>query len=67
MSNRKSCVRLLRVLQKTYDHHPNLREYLDKSMIEICRAENVSPHQALFILSDCNWQVVVTVTGLSLQ
>lgn len=67
MSNRKSCVRLLRVLQKTYDHHPNLREYLDKSMIEICRADYVSPHQALFILSDCNWQVAVTVTGLSLQ
>ena len=47
------------MLQKTHDDHPNLREYLDKSMIKICREENVSPHQVfLFCLYDNLWLVV---------
>lgn len=39
---------LLKVLQEIHDDHPNLHEYLDKSMVDICREENVSPHQVFF-------------------
>lgn len=39
---------LLTVLQEIHDDHPNLHEYLDKSMVDICREENVSPHQVFF-------------------
>ena len=41
---------LLRMLQKRHDDHPNLREYLDKSVVDICGEENISPHQVIFIV-----------------
>ena len=48
MNNRKRSIILYRVLQKTHNDHPNLREYLDKSMVEICREKNVSLNQVSF-------------------
>ena len=48
MNNRKRSIILYRVLQKTHNDHPNLREYLDKSMVEICREKNVSLNQVFF-------------------
>ena len=43
--NKKRCLLILRVLQKTQDDYSKQHEYLHKSMIEICREENVSLHQ----------------------
>lgn len=53
MNNRKRSIILYRVLQKTHNDHPNLREYLDKSMVEICREKNVSLNQVFFFSFFC--------------
>ena len=45
----KKSMILLKVLQKTHDDQTNLCEYLDQSMVDICREGNVSPHQVIFI------------------
>ena len=50
---------LLRVLQNTHDDHSNLREYLDKSMVDTCRKESVSPHEVFFSLYENLWLAVV--------
>ena len=49
MNNRKRRMTFLRMLQKTHNDHPNLREYLDKLIVEIYTVENISAHQVFFI------------------
>ena len=50
MSNRKRNMMLLKVLDRANDDQSNMREYLNKSMVEICKQANVSSHQVFSIL-----------------
>ena len=40
-----ACEILLIVLDKVYDEYPNIREFINTTMTDICRKENVSPRQ----------------------
>ena len=61
MINRKRNMILLKVLDRAHDDQLNMREYLNKSIVEICKQENVSPHRVfsiLFCLYHNSWFVV---------
>ena len=45
-----ACEILLIVLDKVYDEYPNIREFINTTMTDICRKENVSPRQGFSIL-----------------
>ena len=50
MSNRKRNMILQKVLDRAHDDQSNMKEYLNKSMVEFCKQTNVSPHQVFSIL-----------------
>lgn len=41
---------MFKTLDKVYDEYIDIAEFINKSTIDICREENVLPHQVLFIL-----------------
>ena len=50
MNNSKKCKILLETRNMVYGEYPNIREFIDISMPDICRSKNVSPHLVLFYL-----------------
>ena len=50
MDNKRRSKILLPIINKFYEENPSIEESLHKSMVDIGREENISPHQVLFIL-----------------
>ena len=47
------------VVTITHNYHPDLREYLDKEILDICKEKNASPYQVFFCFYDNLWLVVL--------
>ena len=56
MKNRKRSKILLKVIERFYKQHPDIRESINTVIAEICREENTPPEKVfllLFIIMDC--------------
>ena len=43
MNNKMRCKILLNVIKRLYEQHPDMREIIDSSKVDVCREENISP------------------------